>query len=77
MDRIHFPHSVPGETRSPARSLALGWMALAGLVLSIEGSEFAFKSCIYLRCIQCHLVDIMSDSPKINTPFEDKFGALN
>ena len=27
---------------------------LADLVLIIEGSEFAFKSCVYLRCIQCH-----------------------
>ena len=27
----------------------------ADLVLFIEGSEFAIKSCVYLRCIQCHV----------------------
>ena len=25
------------------------------LVLLIEGAKFAFGSCLYLRCIQCHI----------------------
>ena len=27
----------------------------ADLVILIEGSEFAFKRCVYLRCSQCHV----------------------
>ena len=37
-------------------------------------SEFAFKSCVYLRCIQCHLVDKILDAPKIYATFKGKFG---
>ena len=33
-------------------------------VLLIESSEFAFKSRVILRCIQCHLVDMTLDAPK-------------
>ena len=40
-------------------------------------SEFVFKSCVYLRCIQCHLVDMTLDAPKINATFEGKFRTLN
>ena len=31
------------------------------LLLPIEGSKFAFKSCVYFQCIQCHV-----DAPKKN-----------
>ena len=47
------------------------------LVLLIEGAKFAFRSCLYLRCIQCHLVDMTLDAPKKYTTFEGKFGTLN
>ena len=43
----------------------------------IDGAQFAFKSCIYIRCIQCHLVDMTLDAPKINTTFEGEFETLN
>ena len=34
-------------------------------VLLTEGSEFDFKSCIYLRCIQCHVSLMTLDAPKV------------
>ena len=35
-------------------------------------------SCVYLRCIQCHLVvDMTLDAPKINATFEGQFGTLH
>ena len=39
---------------------------LACLVLLIGGSQFAFISYVFLRCIQCHLVDMTLDTPKMN-----------
>ena len=50
---------------------------LSDLVLLIEGSEFAFKICVYLRCIPCHLIDMTLDAPKKNSTFVGKFGTLN
>ena len=43
------------------------------LVLLIEGSEFVFKSCAYLGCIQCHLVEMTLDALK----FKHNFRTLN
>ena len=34
------------------------WIEQLDLVLLIEASKFAFKSCLHLRCIQCHPVDL-------------------
>ena len=50
------------------------WTAL---VLLIEGSEFLFKNCAYLRCIQCDLVYMPLYAPKIDATFEGEFGTLN
>ena len=49
----------------------------ADLVILIEGSEFAFKRCVYLWCIQCHIVDTTLDAREINTTFDGKFGTLD
>ena len=49
----------------------------ADLLLVIEASEFAFKSCVCLRCIRCRLVDMTFDALKINPTFVGKFGTLN
>ena len=46
------------------------------LVLLIEGCKFAFISCVYLWCMQCHVNQMTFDAPTINTTFEDKFGTL-
>ena len=32
---------------------------------------------VYLRCSQCHVVEMTLDAPKINAHFESKFGTLN
>ena len=47
------------------------------VVLLIEGSGFAFKSCVYLRCNQCHLVDMTMDATKMKATSEGKVGTLN
>ena len=39
---------------------------LRPLPIVIEGSEFAFKSFASLRCIECHLVEMMLDALKIH-----------
>ena len=52
-------------------------MECADLVLLIEGSEFAFKNCVSLRCIQGHVNYMILDAPQIHISFEDKFGTLN
>ena len=54
-------------------------MRLGALFLTqkciILGTEFSFKSCIYLRCFQ-HQVNLMTlDAPK--TVFERQFGTLS
>ena len=46
-------------------------------VLLIKDSGFSFKSCIYLRCIKCHQVDMMLDAPKRNKASGGKFGTLS
>ena len=40
------------ELVPPSRMPSL-WRTYSDRVLLIEGSQFAFKSCSYLRCIQC------------------------
>ena len=35
------------------------------------------KSCVYLRFIQCHLIDMTLDAPKTNVTSEGKFGTLS
>ena len=47
-----------------------------GLLRSIGGSKFAFKSGVHLGCIQRHLVDETLDAPETNTTFAGKFGNL-
>ena len=37
------------------------------LIILIGVSKFSLKSCVYLRCIQCHLVDNIFNSSNINT----------
>ena len=44
------------------------------LVLLIEGPEFAYNSCVCLRCIQCPLVDTALN---MNGAFDGKFGTLD
>ena len=39
---------------------------LSNLILLIDGSKFTFKSCIYLWCVQCHLVGLTLDTPKMD-----------
>ena len=40
------------------------------LIQLIEVSETTFKSCVYLRCIQCHLVDMTLNAPMTNRASE-------
>ena len=42
------------------------------IVLLIEGCKFAFKSCVYLRCIQCH---ILGDLTGCGTGNEEKLSS--
>ena len=75
----HFDGALAGRharllvlVRAPSEEEALS----SDLVLLIEGSQFAFRRCVYLRCIQCHLVHKTLDAPKINATFEGKFRTL-
>ena len=47
------------------------WLGQTDLFLLIEGSKMAFKRCVFLRCIQCHLVDVTLNTQKTNTTLED------
>ena len=49
----------------------------ADLISLIEGSEFAVKRCVYLRCIQCHIKMMTLDAPKMKATFEGICGTLN
>ena len=73
------PHvsSEPLDQSSEKPLRPLHTVSFVNLVLLIESSEFAFKSCVCLRCIQCRLVDVTLDAPKINATFEGKFGTFN
>ena len=47
------------------------------IVLLIEGCKFAFKSCVYLRCMQCNVVENTLDAPEINANIEGNVGTLD
>ena len=40
-------------------------------------SHYCSEFINYLLCIQCYLVDLTLDTPKMNKTFESKFGTLN
>ena len=58
------------STDNPLFLIALFLLAMecTDLVLLIEGSEFAFKNCVSLRCIQGHVNYMILDAPKTNAP---------
>ena len=57
---VHILNTFLGERLQWEKQAA----SCSDLVLLIEGSEFAFKSCVHLRCIQCHVNKMTLDAPK-------------
>ena len=52
--------------RKFARDWANRPLQYQNLVLLIECSKLAFKSCVYLQCIQPYLVDMTLNAQKMN-----------